>query len=175
MSPFLTPTLSSKGGIAIYVKKDFNYHERTDLNIKTKDFESIWIEIKNDKSKNIICGCVYRHPRYYQADFMEYMDSTLHKIGKEGKEIYLSGDFNIDFIKTDTEKCSTDFYALLSSNGLLPYIIHPSRVVEGKAPSLIDNIFSNNVTDIVLSGSIYMQLSEHFSQFASVKRDRIDI
>ena len=113
--------------------------------------------------------------QYYQTDFWEYMDSTLHKLTKEGKEIYLCGDFNIDFLKTDTEKSSTDFYALLSSNGLLPYIIHPSRVVEDKAPSLIDNIFSNNISDIVLSGNIYMQLSEHFSQFASVKRDKIDI
>ena len=42
-------------------------------------------------------------------------------------------------------------------------------------PTLIDNIFSNNITDHVQSGNIYMQLSEHFSQFASVKRDKIDI
>ena len=103
------------------------------------------------------------------------MDSTLHKLTKEGKEIYLCGDFNIDFLKTDTDKKSIDFYALLNSNGLLPYIIHPSRVVENNVPSLIDNIFSNNLTDIVLTGNIYMQLSEHFSQFASVKRDKIDI
>ena len=173
--PFSTPTLSRKGGVALYVNSEFKVLERTDLNVQTKDYESIWIEIKNEKSKNIVCGCVYRHPRYFLTDFMDYMDSTLHKITKEGKEIYLCGDFNIDFLKTDVEKSSTDFYALLSSNGLLPYIIHPSRVVENKAPSLIDNIFSNNVSDIVLSGNIYMQLSEHFSQFASVKRDKIDI
>ena len=172
---FSTPTLSKKGGVALYVKKEFKFHERTDLNIKTKDFESIWIEIKNEKSKNIVCGCVYRHPRYQQADFLEYMDSTLHQIVKEGKELYLCGDFNIDFIKTDTERCSTDFYSLLNSHGLLPYIIHPSRVVDGSMPSLIDNIFSNNITDSVISGNIYMQLSEHFSQFASIKRDQVDI
>ena len=39
----------------VKVKKEFKFHERTDLNIKTKDFESIWIEIKNEKSKNIVC------------------------------------------------------------------------------------------------------------------------
>ena len=172
---YSTPTLSNKGGVAMYVNSDFNNYERTDLNIQTKDFESIWIEIRNAKSKNIVCGCIYRHPRYHQTDFLDYMDSTLHKITKEGKEIYICGDFNIDFLKTDTEKSSTDFYALLSSNGLLPYIIHPSRVVEGKMPTLIDNIFSNNFTDHIRSGNIYMQLSEHFSQFASVKRDKIDI
>ena len=168
--PYSTPTLSSKGGVAMYVNSDFKTHERTDLKAQTPDYESVWIEIKNDKSKNIVCGCIYRHPRYHLADFYDYIDSTLHKLTKEGKEIYICGDFNIDFLKTEVDKNSTDFYALLSSNGLLPYIIHPSRVVENKSPSLIDNIFSNNITDIVLSGNIYMQLSEHFSQFASVKR-----
>ena len=105
------------------LNSDFKSRERTDLNVQTKDYESIWVEISNDKSKNIVCGCIYRHPMYQQADFLEYMDSTLHKITKENKEIYLCGDFNIDFLQTDTEKNSTDFYALLSSNGLLPYIV----------------------------------------------------
>ena len=53
-------------------------------------------------------------------------------------------------------------------------IIHPSRVVENQEPSLIDNIFSNNITDEITSGNIYLTLSEHFSQFASVKREKLD-
>ena len=109
------PTLTAKGGVAIYVKSEFKAHERTDLTIQTKDYESIWIEIKNTKSKNIVFGCIYRHPRYHQADFLDYMDSALHKLTKEGKEIYLCGDFNIDFLKSDTDKSSIDFYALLLS------------------------------------------------------------
>jgi hypothetical protein len=172
---YSTPTVSKKGGVALYIRTDFQVIERKDLDVQTKDFESIWIEIKNSNSKNIVCGCVYRHPRYHQTDFLDYMDSTLHKLTKENKELYICGDFNIDFLKTDTDKASIDFYALLSSNGLLPLIIHPSRVVEGRLPSLIDNIFSNNTTDIILSGNVYMQLSEHFSQFASINRDKIDI
>ena len=63
----------------------------------------------------------------------------------------------------------------MNSNGLIPLIIHPSRVVEGQIPSLIDNIFSNNINDFVQSGNIYFNLSEHFSQFASMKREKIDI
>ena len=77
--------------------------------MKTKDYESVWIEIKNDKSKNIVCGCIYRHPRHHQAEFLDYMDSTLHKLTKEGKEIHLCGDFNIDFLKTDTTKVALIF------------------------------------------------------------------
>ena len=63
----------------------------------------------------------------------------------------------------------------MSSYGFLPLIIHPSRVVENQEPSLIDNIYSNNISDEITSGNIYLTLSEHFSQFASVKRDKFDV
>ena len=57
-----TPSKSSKGGTTIYVNKDFDSLERSDLDINVIAFESTWIEIKN-KSKNIIIGCLYRHPQ----------------------------------------------------------------------------------------------------------------
>ena len=47
--------------------------------------------------------------------------------------------------------------------------------MENQTPSLIDNIFCNNISDEIISGNIYLTLSEHFSQFASVKRDKLDI
>ena len=123
--PYSTPTLSSKGGVAIFVNSDFKTHERTDLNVQTKDYESVWIEIKNEKSKNIVCGCIYMHPRHHQAEFLDYMDSTLHKLTKEGKEIYLCGDFNIDFLKTDTNKSSTDFMLYLAQMAYFPTLSTP--------------------------------------------------
>ena len=139
------------------------------------DFESVWIEIKNQNSKNIVCGCVYRHPRQSLESFFNYMDSTLSKLGKENKEIYICGDFNINLINIDSNNGSSNFYNLFNSNGFLPLILHPSRVVEGQAPSLIDNIFTNNTNSIILSGNIYLTISEHFSQFASIQHDRIDV
>ena len=107
--------------------------------------------------------------------FFDYMETTLNTLNDENKEIYICGDFNIDFLKMDSESSYLKFYNQLSSKSLLPFIIHPSRVMEGQTPSLIDNIFSNNVQENVLSGNIYLTLSEHFSQFSSVVRDKIDI
>ena len=46
-------------------------------------------------------------------------------------------------------------------------------MVEGKVPSLIDDIFSNNITDIVLSGNICMQLSEHFLNLPLLKETKL--
>ena len=48
-------------------------------------------------------------------------------------------------------------------------------MVDRQTPSLIDNIFSNNLHDITTGGNIYLTLSEHFCQFASIKREQIDL
>ena len=64
-------------------------------------------------------------------------------------------------------------YNLLCSYGYLPKIIQPTRVTENKS-SLIDNIFSNNLKDNSISGNILLTLSEHFSQFLSIKRGYMD-
>ena len=108
------------------------------------------------------------------SNFLNYMDSTLKTLTDENKEIYLCGDFNIDLLKINSNINYLSFYNLLNSYAILPFIIHPTRVVEGQIPSLIENIFSNNINDFVISGNIYFQLSEHFSQFASVNRGKID-
>ena len=47
-------------------------------------------------------------------------------------------------------------------------------MVVNQVPSLIDNILSNNLGDEIISADIYLTLSEHFPQFASVKRDKLD-
>ena len=41
--------------------------------------------------------------------------------------------------------------------------------------TVIDNIFSNNIQNNTISGNILLTLSEHFSQFLSVKREMVDI
>ena len=71
---FCTPTNTNKGGTTIYVKNSFDVTERSDLNITHDQFESIWIEINNTKSKNIICGSIYRHPHDNQMNFNNFLE-----------------------------------------------------------------------------------------------------
>ena len=96
-SIFTTETLTAKGGVAIYIKDNLETVEREELKIKCLEYETVWIEIKNKKGKNIAIGCIYRHPHMSNMDdFNQYMD----KINKENKEVYLAGDFNIDLSMT---------------------------------------------------------------------------
>ena len=173
--PFKTPSLTKKGGVALYIRNSYNVFERNDLKIQHIDFEGTWAGIKNDIDKNIICGCMYRHPRKNPESFFQYLDLTLSKISKENKEIYICGDFNLNLLNSESNAHCSNFYNHMTSSGFLPLILHPSRVVEGQNPSLLDNIFSNSTNNIILSGNIYFQLSEHFSQFASIQHDKIDV
>ena len=52
------------GGTALYVKEKYDVFERSDLKIQKDYFEGVWIESKNKKKDNIMCGCIYRHPNH---------------------------------------------------------------------------------------------------------------
>ena len=60
-----TASDSNKGGALLYISNKWQYTCRTDLNRithKGKELESIFLEISQPNNKNIIIGCIYRHP-----------------------------------------------------------------------------------------------------------------
>ena len=118
---------------------------------------------------------IYRHPTYDLSEFINYLETTLKKITSENKEVYLCGDFNIDLLKIEEVNNYQLYYNLLCSYGFLPLIVQPTRVVENQRPSLIDNFFCNNLSEEINTGNIYLTLSEHFCQFASIERGKMDI
>ena len=170
---YSTPSNLSKGGTALYINDKFSFIERTDSKIQNDNFESSWVEIVNKLSRNIVVASIYRHPRYNLTDFISYLEKCSNILTKENKEIYLCGDFNIDLLQIETNNKYQQFYDMLCSYGFSPKIIQPTRVTVHTS-SLIDNIFSNNIIDDTRNGNILPTLSEHFSQFLSVSRERLD-
>ena len=173
---FSTPTNTSKGGTAIFVKTKFNTVERLDLKIQHDHYESVWIEIKNKNCKNVICGSLYRHPHDTNDifnDFLIHLESCISKIIKEKKIVYLCGDFNSDLLKYDQTNNYKKIYDLLSSYGIFPMILLPTRVC-GNSATIVDNIFTNNIENSLISGNIKTDLSDHYSQFISVQKLKID-
>ena len=169
---FYTPSNSSKGETALYVKENYDVFERSDLKTQNDCFESVWVKIKNKRNKNIICGCIYRHPKYDLSEFMIYLETSLKKVASENKEVYLCGDFNLDLLKVDEINNYQLYFNLICSFGFLPLIIQPTRVVDIQTSSLIDNIFCNNLSDEIISVNIYVTLSKHFCQFALQKEGK---
>ena len=173
---YSTSTLTSKGGTTIFAKKTLDNDERKDLKIKNEHYESVWIELKNQKSKNVICGCIYRHPHDNNDifdDFLTYLEITLVKLSKENKVIYLCGDFNSDLLKYENTNNYRKFYDLLTSYGLFPMILLPTRVTKDSA-TIVDNIFTNNLNNPLTSGNIITDISDNYSQFLLVENQKID-
>ena len=72
------PTETSHGGAGLYIKDSLVFNRRDDLNFSSKgDFESCFIELLLHDRKNVIVGCIYRHPssqisiHQFTSDFME--------------------------------------------------------------------------------------------------------
>ena len=98
------PSKSASGGVVMYVNSPVNTnldHPKIDELSKQRMILNLYglIETKNNKKKNIICGCTYRHPNTDSVKFIEYIESTLSKIDCNKYEVFLMGDFNIDLLQ----------------------------------------------------------------------------
>ena len=108
---FHTGSKSNKGGTAIYANKNFDSIERTDLNINSLEYESMWIEIKNKRSKNIIIASIYRHPHNNFKDFFNFLENCLSIIVQEDKELCVCGDLKkLNILQRDYSSFSNESF-----------------------------------------------------------------
>ena len=117
--------------------------EHCDLNTSNVEFETVWIEIKNKFSKNIVCGSVYRHPHNF-VEFFQYLELCLISLAKEIKEIYFHGDFNFDLLKTDTDHSTQHFFNFVA---MACFLVYYGQLVTENTSSVIDSFgsfFTNN-------------------------------
>ena len=166
------PSKSSSGGVAIYVNNKLDHFRKDDLCVIEDDFESLWTEIKNNEGKNIMCGCIYRHPNRDPDNFFEYIENTLSKLDNNKYQIFIMGDYNIDLLQYEHSSLSNDFINMMISKSFLPYILQPTRVTDHSA-TVIDNIFSNVTDSQTVSGNLTTLISDHFIQFFIINKKYI--
>ena len=129
-----TLTKSGKGGALLYIDKNIKYKLRNNLKIyEKKMFESTFIETLNKKQKNMIIGCVYKHPKHEVSDFTNnFITPLLDKLSNENKDIMIMGDFNIKLINYNDDKKTGNFLDTMFSQSYItlqqPYITTPTRI-----------------------------------------------
>ncbi len=96
-----------------------------------------------------------------------YLRKTLQTITKLKCKCIIAGDFNVDLIKYGDNQSHDMFYDELSSHCFRPLILQPTRVTS-KTFSLIDNIFTNDITCFSTGGNLTTSVSDHFSQFSQI-------
>ena len=149
----------NSGGVCLYIRNDIKYKLRPDLCRANTNFESCFIEIENDKSRNIIVGVIYRAHTSIDC-FNADIDDILQILTKENKNHYLLGDFNIDLLKDETHRPTSDFLDLIYSYHLVPTILKPTRITETSA-TIIDNIMTNS-NENIKTGIIVRDITDHF-------------
>ena len=120
------------------------------------------------------CGIVYRQHNSPE-NFLKYIEEAVGKYSAGGKNLCLLGDFNLCLQRMETCHYSHGFLLALQSS-LIPTIDKPTLVHRTSA-SLIDNIFVNNPDQVVVSGNLITDVSDHFSQFCILAStiDRINL
>ena len=96
---FYTSAVTSVGGAALYLSGSLTCKPCEDLSnlICTNDGNLVFVEVVLKSKKNIVIGCVYKHP-LIDIDLFnnQYLSPVLKSIENEGKSLTLLGDFNID-------------------------------------------------------------------------------
>ena len=162
------PTALASGGVGMFIDEAFSY--KLLEKISNQAFQAMWIEIFFESKKNVICGIVYRQHNSPEQ-FQQYFEETIERLTFSGKNIYIMGGFNIDLLKSESNRYSHDFLVSLQSCYLIPTVDKPTRVRTNSA-SLIDNILVNNPDQVIASGNIISDISDHFSQFCIIKSSR---
>lgn len=75
------------------------------------------------------------------------------------------GDFNLDLLQYNHHVPTQEFVDSLFSHAFFPLISKPTRLTSYSA-TLIDNIFTNNLSQNVLNGIVLNDLSDHLPVFA---------
>ena len=126
--------------------------------------ESFFVEIFVPNSKNIVVGVVYRSPNQNLSLFFNKFNEILSTISKNIKHCYIMGDYNIDMYCLKAHSATNEFVENLFSHMYLPLISMPTCITAHSA-TLIDNIFTNHLTQNLFSGIIINDLSDHLQVF----------
>ncbi len=157
------------GGVAIYVDRNLKFRVLSDMTAVVDNvLECISIEIIKEKSKNVIISCIYRAPGSNIEIFKDWMEETFSC--KSTKEIFICGDFNINLLHTKEHKMTEEFINAMYSMALYPKIMRPTRITSHCA-TLIDNIFTNNIEDSIISGILINDISDHLPVFTIYDRN----
>ena len=153
------------GGLALFIKDNYEYVIRNDLNKQLEHIESLFIEISLKDKKNAICGVVYRRPGSNVNNFITDYETILTKINSENKNAFIMGDFNLNLLSADTCNQVESFVNLNHSKNFIDLIDKPTRVTLNSA-TIIDQIWSNKYFNVKFSGIIHNNITDHFPVFS---------
>ena len=135
--------------------------------------ESYWVEITREKEKNIVIGCIYRHPATDCAKLHNALKEKLSNLNNKSKEVFVLGDININFLNYNRDNKTSDYLDMLLDLGYMPLITKAMHITDHTA-RLIDHIYTNVPQKITKAGICLADIADHLPVYCTV-RNRLSL
>ena len=98
------------GGISMYIHDSVNFKSWRELDIDTKNVESLSIELISKNSKNTVLSTIYRPPDGDFKAFNTFLKDVYSISLKSNKLFYVAGDFNHNVLDYNKNEKVTKFW-----------------------------------------------------------------
>ena len=169
------------GGVGIYIHNELNFTIDTASTIFfDRVFESLVIEISNNKIKKTKIATIYR-PGTAQPNLtateeinqsLELLSNLLNNLGDTPS--YICGDLNLDALNYSINPHVTNFVDLLFSQGFIQTIIKPTRCTSHSA-TLIDYCITNVISHSYNSSILISKVSDHFPILITIPFEKVNV
>ncbi len=188
---FYNPTITKPardsnkgGGLAVYVnrrvcgetdiiKLELNLTNEASITSSAPAGEYLFVKISinmiNSTNKKVyIVGNFYRSPSNNPKTFLEQLDIILSNLERHSsKQILLVGDFNIDLVKHEHDPIGQQLIDTMTRHGFVQVINRPTRITD-HSMTLIDHIYTNKVHNMISSGVVTYDLSDHLGTYITI-------
>ena len=132
-------------------------------------FVKINIKLRNNRQgKTYIIGNFYRSPSSSKQLFHTYLDNLLCKLEPQcNKHIILGGDFNFNLANIETDEECQKLIDTTTRFNFLQVINKPTRITD-HSMTLLDHIYTNTVHDMVSSGVVTFDVSDHLATYITI-------
>ena len=169
------------GGLATYVNLNVCAAENFEKFVIPEDAmpagpapcESLFVKLnieleRKNTYKSYLVGNIYRSPSNNASTLHDYLESLLSSLDRHGnKNITYGGDFNIDLCKYELDNNSQALIDSATRHNFVQLINRPTRITQHSA-TLIDHIYTNKVCDVVSTGVVTYDISDHLGTYVTI-------
>jgi hypothetical protein len=159
--------MAGGGGVGFYICDNLKYKVINELStFIDNEFESLTVEIMFNRKK-IILSNYYRPPQANNDSFLLNLNRHLGSLYHHNVNTYVFSDTNINLLKLPNSNLAKEYLDVVHSNGFLQLISKATRI-HNNAYSLIDHILCKNFQPELKTGTILLDISDHFMNFLSL-------
>ena len=152
-------------GVALYLHNCLNVDVMEKVSYSTPDIESLFVKVTNAPHQ-LIYGVIYRPPSGDIEKFSEIYELISTSLPRNG--VHIMGDYNVDLLDIKSQKAST-FENTFLNNGYAPVISIATHERPNCKGTCIDNILTNDIENISLSGTVSDKIGDHSPIFEFTK------